>query len=172
MSLNLFPGASVVYTSQGGGPSNVPPTFWNYSTATGILTFQIPFGVNGVTASFTISNNNCSNGMISFYAFSSGGRFSFTAAPNPVQQTLIINAIELPSTTEDSKIAAITTAEKAVLQFTINVYEVNTHRLLLTQRSSRGSMQQQLNVSKLKPGYYVVEITEGINKQSIKFLKE
>ncbi len=136
-----------------------------------MLSFQIPFGVNGVTVSFTISNNSCGNGMISFYAFSGGGRFSFTAAPNPVQQTLIIDASEIPAT-ENSKTVALTVSEKAALQFTINVYDVNTNRLLLTQRSSKGSMQQQLNVSKLKTGYYVVEITEGNNKQSIKFLKE
>jgi len=171
VSLNLSPGASVVYTSQGGGPNNVPPTFWNYSTATGMLSFQIPFGVNGVAVSFTISNNNCSNGLISFYAFSSGGRFSFTAAPNPVQQTLLVNASEVQST-ENSEAVALTAIEKAALQFTMNVYDIHNNTLLLTQRSSKGSMQQRLNVSKLKTGYYVLEIIEGINKQSIKFFKE
>ena len=150
VSLNLSPGASVVYTSLGTGPSNVPPTFWGYSTATGILSFQIPFGVNGVQSAFTISGNSCANGMISFYAYSSGGRVSFTAAPNPVQQTLIINASEIPAT-ENGKAVALTASEKAALQFTLNVYDVNTNILLLTQRSSKGSMQQQLNVSKLKP---------------------
>jgi len=171
VSLNLSQGASVVYTSLGTGPTNVLPTFWNYNNATGLLSFQIPSSTSGVQAAFDISGNGCSNGRIHFYAPRQGMRLAFTASPNPVQQTLIIDASEIPAT-ENSKTVAITASEKAALQFTMNVYDVNTNRLLLTQRSSKGSLQQQLNVSTLKPGYYVVEITEGSNKQSLKFFKE
>jgi len=54
----------------------------------------------------------------------------------------------------------------------MNVYDINTNTLRLTQRSSIGSMQHKLNVSNLTSGYYVLQILNGKEIQTIKFLKE
>jgi len=61
---------------------------------------------------------------------------------------------------------------KEKLQFTMNIYDVNTSTLQITQRSAIGSLQEQINTAKLKMGYYVLEIIEGTQIQSIKFFKE
>ncbi len=81
-----------------------------------------------------------------------------------------VNASELLPR-ENSKAATLAASENAALQFTMNVYYIHNNKLLLTQSSSKGNMQEQLNVSKLKTGYYGLEIIEGTNKRSIKFFK-
>ena len=54
----------------------------------------------------------------------------------------------------------------------MNVYDIATNTLQLTQRSNIGSLKHQLDISKLKKGYYVLQIINGKETQSIKFLKE
>jgi hypothetical protein len=169
----------MVYVDLGSAPVNVTlapgsgqPMFWSvgvtfYSLHT--LYFQLPIGSGGVPFTFNITGNGaCFTKSLLFFPYGNNGRYVFEAIPNPVKNILTITAKE----DEDLLLQTKTKSTKENLQFTMNIYDVNTNTLQMTRRSNRGGLQYQINTSRLKPGYYVLEIIEGDQSQSIKFFKE
>lgn len=156
------------------GPAQ--PMFWTVTGSTSYfpnssstLMFQLPLGSGGVPFTFQITGNGaCYTRTLLFFSYSNNGRYTYATVPNPVKDLLTVTVKE----NEEYLVSNKLTSEKDKLQFTMNIYDVNTSRLQLRHRSAVGSMQHQLNTSRLNPGYYILEITDGEQKQSIKFLKE
>ncbi len=170
----------MVYVNLGNISGNVTlaagsgqPLFWSVGTTSyyqNTLYFQLPLGSGGVPFVFNISGNGaCFNKSLLFFSYPNNNvRYVFAAVPNPVKNILAITAKE----NEDLPLHMKTKTTKENLQFTMNIYDVNTNTLQITQQSKRGSLQHQLNTSRLKTGYYVLQIIEGDQKQSFKFFKE
>jgi hypothetical protein len=147
------------------------PTFWSVGTTSyyqNTLYFQLPYGSGGIPFVFNITGNGaCFNKSLLFFSYSNNGRYFFTAIPNPVKNLLTVTAKE----NEELLLQTKTESTKEDLQFIMNIYDVNTNILQMTKQSSRGSLQYQINTSRLKTGYYILQIIEGDQTQSIKFFK-
>lgn len=133
------------------------------------LIFQLPLGSGGIPFTFQISGDGaCYTRTLLFFSYSGNSRYAYAATPNPTKDLLIVTAKEDEKYLAENKLNS--TREK--LQFIMNIYNLSTNTLQMTQRSSVGSMQHSLNVSNLKTGYYVLQIVNGKETQSIKFFKE
>lgn len=146
-------------------PGSGTPMYWSYSgpnsSGIGTLYLQLPLGSGGVPFVFNINGNGaCYQKSILFFSIGNNGRNVFTISPNPARDILTINAIPGDGTS------------KADLQFTANIYDLFTSRLLFTKRSMKGTVQETINVSGLSKGYYVIEIKDGDKVQTFKFFKE
>lgn len=148
------------------------PLFWAVGSTIyyqNTLYFQLPLGSGGIPFTFNINGSGaCFQRTLLFFSYTGNARYAFAATPNPTKDQLIVTAKEDEKFLAENKLSS--TKEK--LQFTMNVYDINTNTLRLTQRSSIGSLQHKLNVSNLTSGYYVLQILNGKEIQTIKFLKE
>ncbi|MBX9785138.1 MAG: hypothetical protein K2X48_17765 [Chitinophagaceae bacterium] len=148
------------------------PLFWAVGSTSyyqNSLYFQLPLGSGGIPFTFNINGNGaCFQKTLLFFSYTGNARYAFAATPNPTKDQLIVTAKEDEKYLPENKLNS--TKEK--LQFIMNVYDVNTNTLQITERSGSGNTQHRLNVSRLKPGYYVLQIVNGKEIQSIKFFKE
>jgi len=153
-------------------PGSGQPLFWAVGTTSyyqNTLYFQLPLGSGGVPFTFTITGDGaCYQRSLLFFSYSNNGRYVFNTVPNPVKDLLTITAKESEEYSKHNEGLSPT----STLQFTMKVYEMNTNILQMVQRSSKGSFQHQMNTSTLRRGYYILQITEGNQTQSIKFFKE
>ncbi|MBL7738782.1 MAG: T9SS type A sorting domain-containing protein [Chitinophagaceae bacterium] len=150
------------------------PLYWGYtpptsSSGTGQLLLQLPLGSGGIPFTFNINNPEaCYQKSVLFFSYSNNGRYAFVAVPNPAKDMLIVTANEDAEYLAEKGMASA----KADLQFTMNIYDMNTQVLVMTAKSNKGSLQHKLNISRLKSGYYALKITAGEQVETIKFLKE
>jgi len=148
------------------------PLYWAVGPSSyypNTLYFQLPLGSGGVPFVFNITGDGaCYQRSLLFFSYSNNGRYTFNAIPNPVKDLLTITAKESEEYAKQNE--ALSQAN--TMQFTMKIYEVNTKMLQMVQRSSKGSLQHQINTSRLRRGYYILQITEGDQSQSIKFFKE
>ncbi|MBN8783279.1 MAG: S8 family peptidase [Terrimonas ferruginea] len=148
------------------------PMFWATGSSMyyqNTLYFQLPLGSGGIPFTFKITGNGaCYERTLLFFSISNNGRYAFAATPNPVKNELHVYAKENDKYLAENKL----TSTKEKLQFTMNIYDLNTNTLQMTQRSITGSMEHRLHVARLKPGYYILHISDGKETQTIKFLKE
>lgn len=153
-------------------PGSGTPMFWTTGSSMyyqNTLYFQLPLGSGGIPFTFKITGNGaCYERTLLFFSISNNGRYAFAATPNPVKSDLYVYATENDKYLAEHKLSSA----KDKLQFTMNVYDLNTNSLQMTQRSVTGSMPHRLNVAKLKPGYYILQISDGKETQTVKFLKE
>ncbi len=153
-------------------PGSGTPMFWATGSSMyyqNTLYFQLPLGSGGIPFTFKITGNGaCYERTLLFFSISNNGRYAFAATPNPVKSDLYVYATENEKYLAENKLAST----KDKLQFTMNVYDLNTNTLQMTQRSTTGSTQHRLNVARLKPGYYVLHISDGKETQTVKFFKE
>lgn len=153
-------------------PGSGTPMFWATGSSMyyqNTLYFQLPLGSGGIPFTFKITGNGaCYERTLLFFSISNNGRYAFAATPNPVKSELYVYARENDKYLAENKL----TSTKEKLQFTMNVYDLNTNTLQMTQRSITGSMQHRLNVARLKPGYYILHINDGKETQAVKFFKE
>ena len=151
---------------------SMEPVYWNFGPTSyyqNTLYFQLPLGSGGIRFTFEITGNGaCYTRTLLFFSYSNNGRYAYAAAPNPVKDLLTITVKE----NEEYLLQSKQSSNKEKIQFTMNVYDIATNTLQLTQRSNIGSLKHQLDISKLKKGYYVLQIINGKETQSIKFLKE
>jgi hypothetical protein len=144
-----------------------PTSYFPYSNQT--LIFQLPYLSGGIPFTFEITGSGaCFTRTLLFFSYSGNARYAFAASPNPAKENLTVVASEDEKYLKENKLIS----KKDELEFTMNVYDANTSTLQMTQRSGKGSMQHTLNVSKLKKGYYVLQINYEKESQSIKFFKE
>jgi subtilisin family serine protease len=144
-----------------------PTSYFPYSNQT--LIFQLPYLSGGIPFTFEITGNGaCFTRTLLFFSYSGNARYAFVASPNPAKENLTIVVSEDEKYLKENKL----TSKKVELEFTMNVYDANTSTLQMTQRSGKGSMQHTLNVSRLKKGFYVLQINYEKESQSIKFFKE
>jgi lysyl endopeptidase len=147
------------------------PLFWGFGPSyyPNSLYFQLPLGSGGTPFTFTVGGNGaCSQRTLLFFSYSGNARYAFAATPNPAKDQLTVTAKEDEVYLAENKLSST----KESLQFTMNIYDAATNALQMTQLSDVGSMQHSLNVSNLKTGYYVLQIVNGKETQSIKFFKE
>ncbi len=127
----------------------------------------IHFDPSSVYATFTITgqSGSCSQGNFTFYSVGIH-RMEFNLNPNPVSDIFTINAKPNPDNAEaDANFVSN-------LQFTTSVKDIYTGLSVRTAKSGKGSKQQQINMSGLATGYYIIEITEGDQVQTFKVLKQ
>lgn len=148
------------------------PLFWSVGTTSyyqNTLFFQLPLGSGGIPFTFNITGNGaCFQRTLLFFSYTGNARYAFAATPNPTRDQLLVTAKEDEKFLAENKLRST----KNKLQFIMNIYDVITNTLQMTQRSGVGNMQHSLNVSRLKTGYYVLQIVNGKETQSIKFFKE
>lgn len=153
-------------------PGSGTPMFWATGSSMyyqNTLYFQLPLGSGGIPFTFKITGNGaCYERTLLFFSISNNGRYAFAATPNPVKSDLYVYATENEKFLAENKLSS----EKEKLQFTMNVYDMNTNMLQMTHKSTTGSMQHRLNVARLKPGYYILHISDGKETQTVKFFKE
>ncbi|HWR33462.1 MAG TPA: T9SS type A sorting domain-containing protein [Chitinophagaceae bacterium] len=154
-------------------PGSGQPLFWAVgptSYYSNTLYFQLPLGSGGVPFVFNITGNGaCFNRSLLFFSYSNNTRpsseYLFTAVPNPAKDVITIQA----SKNDNSLIPKKHSPEIAVR---INVYDINTNTLQLTRQAITNNLRYQLNVSALRTGYYVIQISEGDQSTALKFFKE
>lgn len=148
------------------------PLYWNFGPTSyyqNTLYFQLPLGSGGIPFTFEITGNGaCYTRTLLFFSYSNNGRYAYAATPNPVKNLLTVTVKE----NEEYLKLAKEQSTKDKLLFTMNIYDISTNTLQLSQRSSIGTLKHQINTSRLKKGYYVLQIINGKDRQSIKFLKE
>ncbi|HWZ36082.1 MAG TPA: T9SS type A sorting domain-containing protein [Mucilaginibacter sp.] len=172
VTLNL-PSNKTVTLASGSGT----PIYWYYSG--GILYFALPIGSGGIPFTFNIgpkNNDGSCTSSILFFAYSNNGNatYAYTVAPNPVNSTLNIVASSSSTTPENLKGGTSTTSSKASqnnLQFTAKIYDIIYNRFILSQKSNRGELFQNIDVSSLRAGNYAVIIDDGTQTVSLKFIK-
>lgn len=110
----------------------------------------MPIGSGGIPYTFKISKGvgACYERNLLFFSFSNNGRFTFAAVPTPARDILTVTAKE----NEDTQSLKELPSAKDNLQFTMNVFDANTNRLMLTKKSNTGSVIERLNISAFKPG--------------------
>ncbi|HEY0066468.1 MAG TPA: trypsin-like peptidase domain-containing protein [Flavisolibacter sp.] len=156
------------------GSSSVSnPIFWYFNNNQ--LVFQLPYGSGGIPFTFKITGDGaCYEKTLLFFSISNNGRaagtspeYTFNIAPNPVNDVLTVQAkaAKSPKTVAE-KLSARS------LQFTCNIYDVNSTMLLMTRRSVKGSTTHRINTATLKPGLYILEVVRNGEKQTIHFRKE
>lgn len=143
------------------------PLHWSYSN--GVLLLQLPYGSGGIPFTFKITGDGaCYEKSILFFSISNNLRYTFVVAPNPVNDILTIYA--KPS--DEIIVQKGFETSEVELEYSVNIFEINTNAILYSQRNIKGNMKQQINVSKLRKGFYLLQIIEGDEIQTIKFLKE
>ena len=168
VSLSNMNGRTV--SLSGGGT----PLFWSYTPApntpyaTGTLYLQLPYGSGGVPFIFNITANGaCYSKSLVFFAYSNNSRYAFSASPNPVSDVLTITAVE----NDEATIAQNNKSLRTDVTITANITELNTNQLMLTRKMMSSNKTYQINVSSLRKGYHVLQIIEGDQTHTIKFLK-
>lgn len=162
--VNLGNTSGLTVTSTGATPMfwAVGPTSYYANT----LYFQLPLGSGGIPFTFKISGGGaCYEKTLLFFSISNNGRYSYAASPNPVKNELLLD------------VKANTAAEQKTVKpgsnnMVLNIYDFNTNRLQMTLRRNNDKARHRINTSGLKPGYYVLQIVEGDQTQSLKFYKE
>lgn len=148
------------------------PLYWNFGPTSyyqNTLYFQLPLGSGGIPFTFEIKGNGaCYTRTLLFFSYSNNGRYAYAATPNPVKDLVTVTIKE----NEEYLLQSKQSSNKEKIQFTMNIYDIATNTLQLSQRSNIGSLKHQLDISKLRKGYYVLQIINGKETQSIKFLKE
>lgn len=148
---------------------SIQPLYWSYNSSTSILYLQLPYGSGGIPFAFKINGEGaCYEKSILFFSYSNNSSYSFAAAPNPVSDELTIY-----SQPSDETIT-LKGYELAIsdLEFTASIYDVATNVLMLRQKRTKdGSSEFKLNVSKLRPGPYILQILQGDDLQTFRIQK-
>ncbi|MBW4890553.1 M4 family metallopeptidase [Mucilaginibacter sp. HMF5004] len=176
LSLYLPPNKTVTVGSGGGTPD-----YFYYSG--GILNFSLPIGSGGVPFYFnitpTVNDGSCSSYLVFFtYSNNQNAAMRYSIAPNPVGNTMNIIANDNATSTNSLLLKTATPESTAAeqkrksFQFNAKIYDVIQNKLLLTKKSNPGEMFQNIDVSSLKPGYYVLIIEDGDKPKTINFIKE
>ena len=140
------------------------------------LGFQLPSNSGGIPFTFKLSRGvgGCFDQNLLFFAFSNNGKmsndsisnYSYTLSPNPASEVLNVFANLKPNNGNSN-----TKGLNKEFQFSMNVFDFNTNSLIMMNQSKKGILQHQLNISKLKSGWYILQIIEGEKKESLKFFK-
>jgi hypothetical protein len=150
-----------------GSASVSNPIFW-FTSGTQLV-FALPLQSGGIPFTFRISGDGaCYQKDLLFFTYSNNGRLAnpeyvFSVSPNPGKDLVIISAKRNESLKSKWDLG---------LQWISNIYEANTNRLVLSQKSGQGSLTQNLNIANLQKGLYIIEIRQGAQVQTLKFLKE
>ena len=148
------------------------PLTWGFGTTAyyqNTLYFILPLGSGGIPFSWKVSGTGaCFESNYLFFSYSNNGRYAFAAMPNPAKDILTISAKE----NEDLLLQTKSKSANEELHFIMNIYDINTNILQITKSSNIGSLKHSINISKLKTGYYVLQIVEDDQSHTIKFFKE
>lgn len=153
----------------GGGGT---PLLWGVGSTSyypNTLYFKLPLGSGGIPFTFNITGDGaCYTRSLLFFSYNNNSRYAYAASPNPANNQLTL-------TIKENEEYLMNTNEKTRTdnsKTTLNIFDMNTSKLYFSQQVLSGSGQHTLNVSSLKPGYYVLQIVKGEDIQSIKFKKE
>lgn len=153
----------------GGGGT---PLLWGVASTSyypNTLYFKLPLGSGGIPFTFNITGDGaCYTRSLLFFSYNNNSRYAYAASPNPANNQLTL-------TIKENEEYLMNTNEKTRTdnsKTTLNIFDMNTSKLYFSQQVLSGSGQHTLNVSSLKPGYYVLQIVNGEDIQSIKFKKE
>jgi V8-like Glu-specific endopeptidase len=153
-------------------PGSPQPMFWSFgstSYGTNTLYFQLPLGSGGIPFTFKITGNGaCYERTLLFFSISGNGRYSFAASPNPVKNQLTVMAHDNTGAANEGKIKEVFPENDLIF----NIYNFNTNELQMTLRRKNTKSAHNINTSALKSGYYVLQVIDGTQPQSLKFYKE
>jgi len=162
--VDLGPTMRTVTLASGG-----TPTTWGTLTNSrypNTLYFELPIGSGGVPFTFNVGGGGgCAGGQLLFFSISNNGRYAYDAWPNPTSDRVVVTA-----TPNDPALAALAKAPTAA--YRVEVYEVTSGRLVLTQENVSGDPRTQFDMSKMRAGYYILHISDGESSKTIKIYKE
>lgn len=121
---------------------------WSYNTQYLSMNLQ-----SGQSATFEMSGTGSCGYTARAVTFYISGGWSFTVAPNPADNDLYITAAGI----ED--IEAQDIVKQKDLEFTASLYDFNTGLLTKQIKNIKGDKNLKVNVSDLKKGKYVLQIT-------------
>ena len=163
-------------------PGSGTPTYWSYSG--GILYFALPYLSGGIPFTFDIvpktNDGSCSSSILFFAYGNNGNAFFYNVAPNPISNVLTIWVIDNGDLTvnngQNSNMDVLISKDNKIIkktdfQFTAKIYDIKTNRLVLNQKSNKGEMFGNFNVSTLASGTYFVQIIDSYQTQEIRFIK-
>lgn len=149
------------------------PIFWYFNGTH--LVFQLPLGSGGIPFTFKITGDGAcyTEKTLLFFSYGNNTRtapmssYTFDVAPNPVKNMLTIAA------KKEHKESGVKGDKPAVeeLLYSFNIYDANINALLLSQKDISNPVHQ-VNVSNLRIGWYILQIVQGGQEHTIKFLKE
>lgn len=86
-----------------------------------------------------------------------------TTSPNPAKDNLTVTV-----TDESPEVKALSTNENVIIE----LYEVNTHRLVKQWKFKNLQNQFNLNTSDLRKGHYILTVHKGKYKESTHIIIE
>ncbi|PID89556.1 MAG: hypothetical protein CSA05_01475 [Bacteroidia bacterium] len=163
IKLNEMSGRTVTYTGI------EQPLYWNYQAMNNTLYLQLPLYSGGVPFTFKIKGDGaCKDKTLLFFSYSNNSKYTFAVAPNPVKDVLTIYAHPNNELIEQKGVDL--SIEE--LEYDIAIYNVNMPKLLHCEKGIRGQKERKVNVAKLRKGYYILQIKEKEEIQTLKFFKE
>lgn len=152
------------------------PTTWGLGSAPypNTLYFELPIGSGGVPFTFKVAGNgDCGDVSLVFFTYSNNARMAYEASPNPAANEVTVTAMENdPDASAEEATPKKAQRAKKPLAYTVDVYDTFTGALKMSQKNSNGSRQTHLNVSKLRPGYYMLHISDEEGSHTIRIYKE
>lgn len=153
----------------GGGGT---PLLWGVGSTSyypNTLYFKLPLGSGGIPFTFNITGDGaCYSRSLLFFSYNNNSRYAYAASPNPANNQLTLTVKENEEYVVNSNEKTRSDNSKT----TLNIFDMNTSKLYFSQQVLSGSGQHTLNISSLRPGYYVLQVINGEDIQSIKFKKE
>jgi hypothetical protein len=136
--------------------SNIGTHLTFYGSQTGMLKFRLT------------SNNSCGNQYYDIYFYPTQYTYSqyslYTLSPNPANSTLLVSVDENKLAKENIR----ATDGQDIKEITI----LDKMGMPLKKQNFGGHVRKTtVNISKLKPGFYILRIFDGANYTSLKFIK-
>jgi hypothetical protein len=154
------------------GPGGGQPITWGTSTNSrypNTLYFQLPLGSGGTPFYFNIpGGGDCADKSLVVFTYSNNARYAYEATPVPVGNEVTVKAKKNKEASDEPK----DKKNDKPLDFTVEMYEASTGTRIMSQKNSNGSLENRLNTSKLRPGLYILHITDDEASHSIKIIKE
>ena len=165
VNLNYMTGRNV--TLSGG-----TPLFWQVSSTTyypNTLYFQLPYNSGGIPFTFNINGNGaCYQESLLFFAYSGNAKFSFNASPNPAKDILTITANSDQEFLSSKSYVSIN--ENQIFQ--IDIYDIFNNNLKISKKMNSSLMFENIDVSNLRSGLYLIKISTKDQVETLKFFKE
>jgi hypothetical protein len=159
-------------------------TWASWGTYGGTLYFLLPVSAAGIPFTFNIiRDNDCESTSLTFVPRHAwwlnwgararastyrNERYSYEATPIPAANEVTITA------KQNEEYLGKATSQKASqpLAYTVEVYELTTGTRKILQQNVAGSLTNRINIATLRPGYYILHISDGQTSQKIKIYKE
>lgn len=166
ITLSSMVGKSVTYTGA------VQPLYWYYNSSEYKLYLQLPYMSGGIPFTFKITGQGaCYEKSLLFFSYSQPyyPSYSFSVSPNPVSNDyLTISATPSEELILEKGLEFVSSD----LEYAVSIIDLATGEIVSKGIKFKGSLEERLDISKLRRGLYSLQIFWKDDTQNIRFLKE